>query len=362
MNQHDLDALQKHKSYPSVTLLMPTPHTSAIDLQENHIRFKNLLKTAQERLTGDVSKHDATAILDKITALESDIPFESPDSGVAIFVNKDTANVFTLPFEPHEEVVVDETFHTRHLVHALNRTKHYYVLTLTRDVVRLYKATRDKLTEVKEGGFPMTPDPAGVQTEGAGTYGVDTGQYDKQQERVMLQHADNALDKIVGSSTNTALVIVGDAKATGYFQTDSKHKENIIGSVSGNYEKVSTADLAEKAWPVAREGFAARRAQVLQNFEDGANNLRAEGLAEAWFVAHEGRVGTLLIEEDYHQAGRVSEDGMNLELVDDPTASGVMDDAADELVECVLKMGGRVTFLDNGMLEKHGRVAAILRF
>jgi len=39
-----------------------------------------------------------------------------------------------------------------------------------------------------------------------------------------------------------------------------------------------------------------------------------------------------------------------------------IDDAVDELLETVLQKGGRVVFVDDGTLNQHGRIAAILRY
>ena len=39
-----------------------------------------------------------------------------------------------------------------------------------------------------------------------------------------------------------------------------------------------------------------------------------------------------------------------------------VDDIVDELVEAVMEKGGRVVFVDNGTLDLHQRVAAILRY
>jgi len=88
----------------------------------------------------------------------------------------------------------------------------------------------------------------------------------------------------------------------------------------------------------------------------------ASTIGEAWLQSQMGRVATLLVEENYHQPARLSENGMLLDPVEDASAPDVLDDAVDDLVETVLQKGGQAFFFDDGVLEIHGRVAAILRY
>lgn len=116
-------------------------------------------------------------------------------------------------------------------------------------------------------------------------------------------------------------------------------------------------------WPLVEQNLAIRRAEALKelNAAVGAQKY-ASTLGEAWRFTHEGRVDALLVEEDYHQAVRVADDGMTLTPVDDPTLPGVIEDAVDEIIAMVLDKGGRVVFVDNGALPQHQRIATILRY
>jgi len=91
----------------------------------------------------------------------------------------------------------------------------------------------------------------------------------------------------------------------------------------------------------------------------GARRL-AGGIDEVWPLAVEGRGALLVVEEGFAPAARL--DGPHLVPADDAAALGVVDDVADELVEAVLKAGGRVTFVPDGTLEEVGRVALELRY
>ena len=56
------------------------------------------------------------------------------------------------------------------------------------------------------------------------------------------------------------------------------------------------------------------------------------------------------------------EDGVGFDRVADATAPRVTDDLVDELIETVLAKGGDVVVVDDGTLEGHSGVAAVLRY
>jgi hypothetical protein len=59
----------------------------------------------------------------------------------------------------------------------------------------------------------------------------------------------------------------------------------------------------------------------------------ASTVGEAWRKANEGRGKLLLVEQDYHEAGRLDESRLLLLPVDDPAALDVIPDAVDEVIE-----------------------------
>ena len=61
-------------------------------------------------------------------------------------------------------MVIQDSFFTRDLVYAMNRTPRYWVLSLSEKPTRLYEATLDLLVEVKGEGFPMEHTGAGGAT------------------------------------------------------------------------------------------------------------------------------------------------------------------------------------------------------
>jgi hypothetical protein len=68
------------------------------------------------------------------------------------------------------------------------------------------------------------------------------------------------------------------------------------------------------------------------------------------------------VEQSFEYPARLDEDSQNLIPAEDVTAPDVIDDAVDEIIEFVIGMGGKVTFMEDGQLEEHQRIALILRY
>ena len=116
-------------------------------------------------------------------------------------------------------------------------------------------------------------------------------------------------------------------------------------------------------WPLVNASLAEKRRQVLSELDQAIGERKVVStIGEVWRLAHEGRGSRLLVEEDFHYPARVDETGMHLTPAEDLAAPEVLDDAVDVLIETVLGKQGQVTFVENGELEAHQRIALILRY
>ena len=68
MNREDIQRLQAVRSYPAVSILMPT-HLAAPENRQDPIRLRNLVGEATDRLLAELSRRDAQPVLDRLAAL-----------------------------------------------------------------------------------------------------------------------------------------------------------------------------------------------------------------------------------------------------------------------------------------------------
>jgi hypothetical protein len=361
MNRQDLRELQDVHAYPCLTITLPT-HRTFPDNKQDPIRVKNLVTEATNRLLGEFSKRELAPLLDRLETLVSEIDYRYTLDGLVLAVNRDMAREYVLPFALEERVVVDDTFFTRDLVHAMIRTRRYWVLSLSEQPTRLFAATGEHLEEITTGGFPMQHGGPGGAEPLPGGLGINPSSYRDDHLRAFFRAVDRTFHPF-GSEDALPLALAGVDRHQAFFKQVSSHAGDVIAGLTGNYDHATPHDLGRLIWPQVRDAFEIRRRDVLAQLTVAAGQHRiASTLPEVWYQARLGRGDLVLVEEGYHQPAQVNERGQ-LELeVEDPTAPDVLDDAVDEVIETVLSKGGRVAFVRNEELALHHRIAMILRY
>ncbi len=361
MNRHDVRLLQQLRGYPALTITLPT-HRTAPDNRQDPIRVKNLVTQATERLLGEFSKRELKLLLDRLEGLVSAIDYRHTLDGLALFVNRDVAQAFYLPFTLPERVVVDETFATRDLVLALNRTPRYWVLALSEQPTRLFEGVREALTEIKEEGFPLTHEGPGGALPLPGGFGVKQSAHRDERHRQFFRQVDAALKPFLADDP-LPVVLVGVDRYLAFFQEVTAHREAILTTLTGSHDKTSAHELGKLVWPLVEANMRRKQQQVLAELDRAVSERKyASTIGEVWRLALEGRGRLLVVEEGFHFPARVDPTGLHLTPADDPTAPDVIDDAVDEVIEFVLDRQGQVAFVDDGQLAQHQRIALILRY
>src|SRR5262245_41019930 len=360
MNSRDLRELQQVHVYPCLTITLPMHRTSP-DNKQDPIRVKNLVTEATNRLRGEFSKREVSPLIERLDALVAEIDYNHALDGLVLAVNHDMAREYPLPFPLSERVVVDDTFFTRDLVHALNRARRYWVLSLSEQATCLYAATREDLEEIRTGGFPMRHSGPGGDTVLPGGLGVNRSAYRDERHRQFFREVDKAFQAFMDEDP-LPLALAGVDRYLAFFREVSAARD-IIATLPGNFDHLSAHDLGRRIWPTVREGFTVRRREVLRHLEAAVRlNRAAPTLGEVWHLAGLGRGQVLVVEEGYHQPARLNEWGQLNLNVDDPTAPDIMDDAVDEVITTVLAKGGQVVFVEDGDLALHDRIAMVLRY
>lgn len=361
MNNHEVYLLQQIKGYPALTITLPTHRTSPENLQDP-IRIKNLVEQATVRLQKEFSKQVAAPLLERLEKLVEGIDYQNTLGGLGLFVNHDFALAIQIPFTLKECVNVGDTFLTRDLVFAMNRTPHYWTLVLSEKPTRLFECTSDTAVEVHEGGFPITHEGPGGEQPLPGGFGIKKSAYRDEYHRKFFRQIDAALTPFLAENP-LPLVVVGVDRFLAFFDEVTRHKDAVIATLQGSHDKTSPHELLQLVWPLVESALTEKRQQVLVELDKAVGeNKCASTVGDVWRLAKEGRGRLLVVEEGFHFPARVDETGMILIPADDAAAPDVIDDTVDEIIETVLEKQGKVVFVENGQLEAHQHIALILRY
>ncbi len=337
-------------------------HRTSPENRQDPIRVKNLVDQAARRLLNDFDRREIAPLLDQLERLVQGIDYRHSLDGLALFINCDFARAVPLPFPLKERVNVGETFLTRDLVFAMNRTPRYWTLVLSEKPTRLYEGTRDYLVEIQEGGFPILHEGPGGEQSLPGGFGIKKSAYRDEYHRKFFRQVDAALKPFLADDP-LPMAVVGVVRFLAFFDEVTDHKDSILTTLQGSHDKTSPHKLGKLVWPLVKDALIEQRQMVLSELEKAIFEKKfASTIGEVWRLANDGRGKILLVEQDFHFPAHVDVTGRHLTPAADDGTSDGFDDAVDEIIETVLAKQGRVVFVENGQLQAHQRIALILRY
>ena len=360
LSRSELKQLQGRRDYPSLSLLAPTHRTHPAS-RKDPIVVKNLVTEGLDRLHGEFKKRDVAGLVQNLSRLVARVDWKHTLDGLALFASRDVATTVQLPFRPRARVVIDETFATRDLVHALNRAPRYRVLVLTEKPTRLFDAWTNVLTEHTAKPFPMVHTGPGGATRLPGGKGINRSAERDEAHRQFFRRVDDAL-AAVQKDDHLHMVLVGVDRHIAFYQEVTKDPDAIVGVVAGSYDAPNPAELGRLVWPVFKSGATLRRTRALARLNEAVSaNRHASGIDQVWRAGFEKRCQILLVETGFEHPADLSPEGDRL-LAYSGRGPAALDDAVDEVIERVIADGGEVFFYDPGVLELHQRIAAVLRY
>ncbi len=357
LNEKSVARIQQSRGYPAVSILLAVGSTHKAD----SARLAGLVESATVRLLGEFARPAVQPLLDDLAdlVLAATVEIGHGHQSLALFANRDLVAAVTLPTRVRDRVVVDETFATRDLVHALLRSPRYRILVLGGEVTRLYAGVGAVLTENTNHGFPVRgPDPS---ADDQPRYGVD-----RSARREARLHRDlHAIDAAVAGHLrdDEPFLVVGSGRRLSSFRQRSHHRARITDTLSGTLERSPLAELAHATWPTVTQMFQRRHHEALAEVDRATGARRcAFGVQEVWALANEGRGALAVVEENYTYAARIEPHTNHLVAAADVEHPDVIDDVVDEILEVVLAKGGRVAIVPDFTLAQSGQIAMALRY
>lgn len=392
--QDKLKSLSNQSAYPSVSILLPleTEHTPTFDTPEH--KLKVLVQETYQRLSEIEDEQALRTIRQKLDNIAGNIKFDNGDKSMGIFVSPEHEEVINLPFSVESNVFIGDNFQIRDLVQVRNQLNEYLVLMISEKKVLALRGSGPSLSVVQIAEMPTSMAEQEISGDALDTdeivYAVDTsierdtpspiGQADEraapnqssiqgvgydEKLRPYMNRIDNALGRYL-TQEGLRVVLVGVDKKISHFIKFSKNEDKVIGIVNGNYDYAPPQAIAELVWPVVQNKMNEEKETLLAELQESVGrNLYVGGIVSVWKAAFEGRVRTLIIEENYQVRALVLDEGYSLalEVPDNYNGPGrIAEDAVDDLIELVISRAGNVVFVEDGKLSNHQQLAALTRY
>ncbi len=334
MNRATLNELQRQRCYPSITLLLNTTPGTTLTPTEVDTATRLTCHT-DGRLDGDISDTLRHTLITRLTNLITEHAGQPSTHALALFISPEHTAAVRLGRTIDERVTIDDTFTTRDLVADLNRTALYRVITISERSSRLFIGDRQRLVEQRDDTWPLIRHDEHTPT----TWTRDLNHH------LRTEHATHPLPVIIAGVQRSLRRLAPNLTDT-------------IGVIPGNHDRTRATELHHVAWPLVTDWLRTDATRAMDQLDHArSTNRYAGGIHEIWALAHDGRIATLVVENDYTLPARIDHNNQ-LHPADDPHHPDVNDDT----IETVLQHGGNTIIVNNGTLQHHHHIAAILRY
>jgi hypothetical protein len=395
LNQHDIEIDSPSAGLPGraellelaaaadsvyVSLYMPTER-SGVETRQNPIRYKNLLKKAEDLFqnSGLEAEQVEAALKPARRLVERYAFWQAQEDGLALFLSPGAFVHYRLPMAVDERAVLAERPYLKPLLPLLELGQSFQVLALSQKQVRLFRCGRDHAAEVDLGDTPRSlTEAVGAEfeqrspqlhssTPGQGATAVFHGQggghekADTEIER-FLQLLDQGVQRRVDPAA--PLIVAAVSSLISRYRAVSEVPSLLAEGIEGNPDEMTGAQLAAAGWKLVLGVLEQKRERAVQEYrEKQGKGLTTDELATVLLASREGRVGTLFVALDRDVWGRLTSEAggaPRLEVHDEPSPEDVelLDQAA---IDCLLR-GAEVHAGAREGLPSGAPIAAILRY
>ncbi len=380
LRKDDIEKLMGSYEGPCVSVFMPT-HRGVAESRQDHIRFKNLIREAEESLLqSGLRPTQVNDLLEPAQRLLKDASFRQHQTeGLSVFLCRDMFQYFRFPHRFKELVVVADRFHIKPLLPLFSDDKRFYLLALSQNQVRLFQGSRYSVAEI---------DLEGVPDSLAEAVGYDEGEKQLQSHsrspgsgggrgaifRGHGEGTDNAKDKILEyfrqidkglqqllKDENAPLLLAGVEYLFPIYREANTYPGLVDDGVTGNPEGLSAEDLHEQAWAIVAPLFNRTKRDAFEKYKKFAGTGKTStDVGKIVPAAYHGRVGLLFVAVGIQQWGDFdpAKDKIRLNQEPQPGDADLLDFAA---IQTFLQ-GGSVYAVEPNHVPDEAPLAAVFRY
>jgi len=358
----EVKALTEKQEGLCVSLFMPT-HRMGSETQQNQIRFKNMLKKAEEELIqGGMRNTSAKEFLKPAQDLLNDLPFwKNQKDGLAFFLSPKDRRFFCLPVDFSELLVVADRFHLKPLVPMLSGDIRFYILAISKNQIRLVECTRFSARRVEIQGLPENLDAALNLDEYQKRLQRHAGTEDEKGKALLyFQEVDRGLRPFFRDKKGP-LLFAGVDYLFPIYREANTYAHLYPRAISGNPEELSEEELMEDAWPILEPHFEKERRKSVDQFYQFHGTGRAStGIEDIVKAAAHARIATLFVATGVQKWGTY-DPGQDHVTLSREAGEGIRDLLDFAAIETLLN-GGLVYAVSPGDVPEKAAMAAVFRY
>jgi hypothetical protein len=363
---------------PMITLYQPT-HRRFPENKQDPIVYKNLLRDIESTLSAKYEKDMIETIMLPFHELEDDAEFwNNTLDGIAVLGNQTQCVIYNLQETFKEFATVAHSFHIKPLIKAFQSLENYQLLGLSRNSFTLYQGNRNRITEITLSTDTPTSleDVLGEQkTESYlshGSYGGASGNAmyhghgdTKQETDIDTEKYFRYVDKFVydnySNQSKLPLILVALGEYHSDFRNKSVNPYLLEEGVTKSYESMDLEEIKDEVLSIIEPIHQTKIKELIDTYNQAeAGSLGSSKVAKIASAAFDGRIDTVLIEENRIVGGKIDMETGEIKFgsIDSPD----LDDILDDIAELVLMRKGEVFILPKDDMPCDTGVCAIFRY
>jgi len=379
ISKDELKTLLNKQKAPCISLFMPTYRTGA-EIQQNQIRFRNLLREAEEKLLASgLRATDIKKLLEPAHGLLGNVIFWRQQSdGLVIFLSADVFSYYCLPINFDELIVVTDRFHVKPLLPVLSGDGRFYILTLSQKGSRLYEGTKQSIREIELETIPKSLAEAlqyddlekqvrfhrGTVRSGERGSMLSGGgaELDDAKDNILkyFRQIDRGLHDLL-KDERIPLVLAGVDYLFPIYREVNTYPHLMDEGITGNPKGISAEQLHIQSLEIVRPYFQkAENDAIAQYRQSSGTGLTSNDIKEIVQASYHGRVALLFITTGHQQWGVFDPECNEVQLHDKmtPGCEGLIDFSA---IQAFLN-GGDVYSLPREKMPDDTPMAAVFRY
>jgi hypothetical protein len=379
LSRDELKTLMGKHQGLCISIFMPTFRTGT-ESQQNQIRFKNLLRRAEEQLLAQgLRPQEIKPLMEPAQALPGNVLFWRKQSdGLALFLSADLFRSFCLP-EPFDELItVADHFHVKPLLPLFGGDKRFYILALSQNEVRLLEGTGQNIQEIDLESVPKSlaealqidefdkqvrfragsaSSAAGMaMVSGHGGVAADT----KENLLKYFRLIDRGLHDL-RRNERTPLILAGVEYLFPIYREANTYPQLIEEGIPGNPQGISAEALHRSALKIVSPYFQKAGHEAVEQYrQSSGTGLTSADLGEIVPAAVHGRVGILFVASGRRQWGIFHGESGAVERHE------TMETSSEDLLEIAAIQtflnGGTVFILPPEKMPDTGDLASLFRY
>ncbi len=369
--------LAREESDTCISIFFPT-HKAGNEVQQDPIRFKNLLVEAENKLTDrGMKQRNIEEMLEGPRKLLDQPSFwRHSNKGLAVFITDKGFNYYRIPYSFSDKVMVDNHFLITPLIPMISMEGTFCVLTLSQKNIRFLKCTRNEIDSIDMGKTPTSmeeflkfdvhqPSLQHHAGQGGDRNAIFHGQggakdTDTKEVENYLKTVENFVTSFL-KKTNDPLVLAGVGEAVDIYRKVNHYNRLQDQSVTGNPDPKSDKKIRDEAWEVIKSYFLQDMFNDMERLGDlSDSDMQSDNLSEIVEASFYGKIDSLFIPIGTYSWGRFDEDQ---NTVHHGNERGKHDyDLINMAAIKTLTQGGDVYALDKEDMPNGNAIAAIFRY